>query len=299
LGSSESLVLNGNVELFQITNNIVHDNNNIGIDAIGFEGVCPSPDLDQARNGIISGNTVYNISSANNPAYEGDLSADGIYVDGGKDIIIERNTVYQTDIGVELASEHRGRMTSNVILRNNFIYQNNVVGLSIGGYDRQRGGTERCQILNNTLFFNDKLQNGTGEINIQFNTVNNVFKNNLVYANAQSLLMSNEYSENIGNDFDYNIYFCANAAESSWQWRQIDYTGFSSYRAGSGNDAHSTFIDPQFTNLTAPDLHLGAASPAINAGILLTSAGSVDIDNQPRVLGNKIDLGGDEVSAIK
>src|SRR5207302_909819 len=36
-GSSESVVLNGNVTNFQVTNNTVHDNNNIGIDFIGFE----------------------------------------------------------------------------------------------------------------------------------------------------------------------------------------------------------------------------------------------------------------------
>ncbi len=36
-GSRESLVVNGNVTNFRITHNIVHDNNNIGIDVIGFE----------------------------------------------------------------------------------------------------------------------------------------------------------------------------------------------------------------------------------------------------------------------
>src|SRR5215470_18700562 len=36
-GSSESLVVNGNVTNFRITHNVVHDNNNIGIDVIGFE----------------------------------------------------------------------------------------------------------------------------------------------------------------------------------------------------------------------------------------------------------------------
>jgi hypothetical protein len=36
-GSSESLVVNGNVTNFRISHNVVHDNNNIGIDVIGFE----------------------------------------------------------------------------------------------------------------------------------------------------------------------------------------------------------------------------------------------------------------------
>ncbi len=65
LGSSESLVVNGNVNGFQVTNNLVHDNNNIGIDAIGYEGVGPAGS-DRARNGVIANNRVWNIESSTN-----------------------------------------------------------------------------------------------------------------------------------------------------------------------------------------------------------------------------------------
>ena len=58
-GSSESLVVNGNVTNFRITHNVVHDNNNIGIDVIGFERTAPDPAVDQARDGVVSGNLVY------------------------------------------------------------------------------------------------------------------------------------------------------------------------------------------------------------------------------------------------
>jgi hypothetical protein len=61
-GSSESLVVNGNVTNFRITHNVVHDNNNIGIDVIGFERTAPDPSVDQARDGIVSNNLVYNIT---------------------------------------------------------------------------------------------------------------------------------------------------------------------------------------------------------------------------------------------
>jgi hypothetical protein len=40
-GNSESVNVDGNVANFVITNNVVHDNDNIGIDVIGFEGVSP------------------------------------------------------------------------------------------------------------------------------------------------------------------------------------------------------------------------------------------------------------------
>ena len=101
LGSSESLVVNGNVEHFAITHNRVHDNNNIGIDAIGFEGVSPDDAYDQAHDGVIADNLVYNIDSSTNPAYEGERSADCLYVDGGTRIVVERNIAHHCNFGVE------------------------------------------------------------------------------------------------------------------------------------------------------------------------------------------------------
>ncbi|WP_342752980.1 right-handed parallel beta-helix repeat-containing protein [Shouchella clausii] len=84
LGASEAMAVNGNVDGFRIARNIVHDNNNIGIDIIGFEGTAPNPPQDQARNGVIEENHVYNNSTYGNPAYGDDYSAGGIYVDGGQ-----------------------------------------------------------------------------------------------------------------------------------------------------------------------------------------------------------------------
>src|SRR5690606_32374176 len=114
LGCSESFSLDGNVEHWLVAGNVVHDTNNIGIGAIGFEGVAPDPAYDQARDGVIAGNTVYNISSYGNPAYGNEYAADGIYVDGGTRIVIERNRVHNVDIGIEVASEHAGRTSSDV-----------------------------------------------------------------------------------------------------------------------------------------------------------------------------------------
>jgi hypothetical protein len=81
-GCSETMSLDGNVQYWTVSNNLIHDNNNIGIDAIGFEGVSPNSSTDQARDGSIVGNTVYNITSYGNPAYGSQYAADGIYVDG-------------------------------------------------------------------------------------------------------------------------------------------------------------------------------------------------------------------------
>lgn len=161
LGASETLVLNGNVSNFKVTHNIVRRNDNIGIDVIGFEGVSPDEAFDQARNGIISNNTVYQISSYGNPAYGNQYAADGIYVDGGKEIIIEKIRTYKNDIGIEAASEHAGKFTSSITIRKNTIYENRSAGIAIGGYDRKRGSTINSIITDNILYKNDtKYQDG-------------------------------------------------------------------------------------------------------------------------------------------
>lgn len=108
LGSSEALVVNGNVTGFLIEGNVVHDTNNIGIVAIGYEGTAPDPSVDVARAGTIRGNTVYNVDSYGNPAYGTDRSANGIYVDGGRDVLVEGNVIHDVNIGMEFASEHHG-----------------------------------------------------------------------------------------------------------------------------------------------------------------------------------------------
>ncbi|HXD11693.1 MAG TPA: right-handed parallel beta-helix repeat-containing protein, partial [Anaerolineales bacterium] len=206
-GWSESMVLNGNVEFFTVSNNIVHDNDNIGIDFIGFEGENPDPALDRARDGTVVGNLVYNINSYGNPAYGNERSAGGIYVDGGTRILIERNIVHHSNLGVELASEHSGKNTSFVTLRNNFFYNNTQTGIAMGGYDTKRGSTENCVIVNNTLYNNFTQGDWGAELYIQFDTRNNIIKNNIIYANASKRYMESWSAVMINNVMDYNLFF--------------------------------------------------------------------------------------------
>lgn len=155
LGSSEAIAVNGNVDGFRITGNKVHDNDNIGIDVIGFEGVGRAG-IDRARNGIISGNTVYNIDSKSNPAYRGDRSAAGIYVDGGSDIVIENNTVKNSNYGIELASEHQGKNTSRIQVRRNLVEGSHIAGISLGGGSTSNGGVNDSIIENNDFRNNSR-----------------------------------------------------------------------------------------------------------------------------------------------
>ena len=292
-GNSETVTVDGNVQNFAISHNIVHDNDNIGIDAIGFEGVGPSGH-DQATNGVISQNTIYNITSYGNPAYGNQYAADGIYCDGCSHVTIERNLVHDTDLNIEVASEHKGHTASYVTVRNNLLYHGNSNGISIGGYSSGVGGSAHCTIVGNTLFDNDAKNTGSGEFQVQYYATNNVFKNNIVYANSQGLMVNNyTKSEPQPVAADYNVYFTSNVSNAQWIWNGTTYADLPSYQSGSGQDGHSFFADPQFLSTSIPDLHVKATSPAVNNGINLGSAvvGAKDYAGNPRVQGPNIDIG--------
>ena len=294
-GQSESVNVDGNVSNFSITNNVIHDNDNIGIDIIGFEGVSPDPAYDYARNGTVTGNTIYNISAINNPGESNQYDANGIYVDGGSQVVIERNLIHDVDIGIEMASEHQGHVTSFVIARNNLVYAANTTGISIGGYDGTVGGTDHCTIVNNTLFQNDTKNTGSGEFQIQYYATNNVFKNNIVYASSQGLFINNwTSSEPDPADVDYNLYYSSlSSSTANFLWNATPYAGFPSYQSATGKDSHSQYMDPQFLSLITPALQIRPTSPAVNAGIDLgsTVVGTLDFAGNPRVLGSNIDIG--------
>jgi len=291
LGSSEALVVNGNVKDFLIEGNRVHDANNIGIDVIGFEGTAPDPTVDQARDGIVRGNTVWNIDSYGNPAYGQERSADGIYVDGGRDVVVEANVIHDVNIGIEVASEHGGRSTRNVTARNNLVYDSTTIGIAIGGYDRRRGSTEDCVIVNNTVVNTDG-----PELLVQFDTRGNLISNNVIVAGPQHIFVENPYEENVDNVLDVNLYYAVDgSSEGTWQWKGTDYGDFDSWRAGSGSDRRSMFADPVFVNAAEHDYALGEGSPAVDAGAILAVSGSTDLTGQPRAQGGSTDIGAFEV----
>ncbi len=295
LGWSESMVLNGNVENFIVENNIVHDNDNIGIDFIGHEGTCNDAALDQARDGVCVGNTVYNIDSLPNPAYGGERCADGIYVDGGKRITIEKNVVHHCNIGVEIASEHKDKGTSNVIVRNNIIRDSHSGGIFIGGYASNKGWARDCNIVNNTLYNNDTDDCGWGgEIVMQYYCSDNLFENNIFSAGPSRFFIRNENTSCSNNTFNYNLYY---GSGGQWNWNNTTYSTFSAYKTASSQDANSITSDPKFVDAPNLDFHIRFDSPCINAADpSLDYSSQTDIDAEPREMSGRADIGADEVS---
>jgi hypothetical protein len=306
-GWSETVTFNGNVEKFSVLNCKIHDTNNIAIDCIGYEGVCPSGgENDRARNGLISGNEIYNVDSSTNPAYGGLRAAAGVYVDAGRDITIERNKIYNCNIGVELASEKPGTNTQNCLVCNNVVYRNHVAGIAFGGDDTaDTGGAVGNVIRNNTLYTNDVTPSRLGEIVVQCRAVNNTVKQNIIYASALNRFIGNwTPAGTVSNVIDYNTYYSLSGVNAvnvcHWMWAGIYRQGFGAWKALTGFDAHSTFADPKFVSTSsAADFHITATSGAKDKGDagFLWPAGEKDIDGQPRVADGKCDCGADEYVA--
>lgn len=291
---SEALVLNGNVTNFEVTDNYVHDVNNIAIDFIGGEtDIQPDPTL-VTRNGVCRGNIVERCGSG----FSG-----GIYVDGGRDIIIENNVVRECDLGIEVAAENAGILTTNVTVRNNVLYDNRVVGIVFGGYNQFVGRADENVFRGNTLYKNATDPNdGIGEIWVQYGD-NNIVEHNLVYTRGSSdngvpNVAVASYNASIGNTFDYNLYFSPDGAGfTEFGLENAYYSGFADWQA-SGRDVNSVFADPELVDPAAGDFHIGSASPAANAGRpdFTADAGETDLDGSPRVSGPAVDIGADELT---
>lgn len=292
LGWSEAVVFNGNVRDFVVTRNTVRDVDNIAFDFIGFEpDVCPdcsdddgvdAEDLNRARAGLVSQNTAHDVSSQGNPAYGDDKSAGCFYVDGGADIILERNTARHCDIGLELASEAPGKSTRGVIVRNNVFYLNDVVGIATGGYsdgDGPGGGSATgCYVVNNTIY--DSSRDGwanTGLL-LQNRNVANTYANNIIVATPQSSAIADYGARNSDNVFANNIIFQG---------------GLDGIIQEAGLQADPGLSDPEML-----DFSLSPSSLARDAGLELDDAivGELDYAGAARRRG-AIDVGAHEFSA--
>jgi hypothetical protein len=295
-GYSEVLSLDGNINGFSITNNVVHDNINIGIYVGGNYGECTVPALDHTRNGVIENNRCYN----NVASY---ATSGGIYADGAQNVVIQRNISYANGYGIEVGCEENGT-TTNITVINNLIYNNQESGLAVGGYTTDtEGEVLDCVFRNNTLFQNDALRNGSGEIYVT-KASRCTFKNNVFYTNDQNVLFSfEEFDAQLSNSLNYNRWYTPNnnANAITINWKGHPYETFSSYKSGTSQDANSTYGNPALVNATlpTPDLKLQTGSPCINAGdpatVLLS--GETDFNGNARVVNTRIDIGAFENSS--
>lgn len=132
-GGSETLTVDGDVIDFLVAGNTIRNVDNIGVDVIGWEtGGAALPgghSASQARNGLVSANVVANVDTTTNlsgyghivggKCVPGDDQAGGIYVDGGSFVWLDRNTLSETNHGIELGAEHGGTLADHLLVTRN------------------------------------------------------------------------------------------------------------------------------------------------------------------------------------
>lgn len=291
LGFSEGIAINGNVENFEISGNLVHDLTNIGIDIIGHEGTSPNPINDQARNGSVKNNTIYNCLSPY-------ATSGGIYIDGGKNIVVENNVSYHNGYGIEIGCENIGKTTDSITVRNNIFYDNEMSALAFGGFDYPSGSGKviNSSFRNNTCYFNGFSNSAFGELYLSYSE-NSIIENNIFYTSNQNILVYAELSQP-SLLFDYNVFYCQSGMTNLYfDWNGNSYTGFSNFVSGSGTNSNSVFGNPAFVlpSTSTPDFHITASSVALNSGnpAFVPAVNEKDIDNENRANG-VVDCGADE-----
>ncbi len=235
---SEALTLNGNITGFKVTNNSVHDVNNIGIDFIGGEGWVSGDPSKVARKGLCKGNRIARCRSS----YGGGYAA-GIYVDGGQDIVIEDNVVTECDLGIEIGAENKGSTARGIIVRNNFVHHNDKAGIVFGGYEKNAGRVSGCSFTGNTCYLNDRHKEACGELWIQWAS-DNTITGNIFWCGEEGTLV--QVDPNAGaNTLDRNRYYTEAGADGAFYlWHDQDVEGFAAWQTISRQDAASVFEQP-------------------------------------------------------
>jgi len=229
---SEALTLNGNVEKFLVENNIVHDVNNIGIDFIGGETWLSNK---RTRNGICRGNTVYRARSS----YGGGFAA-GIYVDGGYNIVLSKNEVYECDLGIEVGAENPGIIASHVTVDGNYVHHNDKVGIVFGGYDVSVGRVKYCTFSHNVLTENDTLNTGNGEFWIQYAS-NNAIKFNTITPTAQMIVVNSDLGS-VDNTMNFDTYRLSQVNDLIFIWEGDTYVGLSDFQFNTGQEVDAIIV---------------------------------------------------------
>lgn len=290
LGTSEAIVVNGNVTGWSIVGNTVERVDNIAIDAIGFEGTAGSND--QARMGLIAGNVIDGVDTSGNPGYANCPCAAGIYVDGGRDIVIQRNHVSGADLGIEVGAEStkKGAAATGILIRNNLVEDSRQGGLTLGGYEADRGAVRGVQVINNTFVEPDNLRQGYGLVYLNHN-LSRVRMVNNVFAISLGGKLVTGYAKDTGRlTFAGNRWFAAarSAGAPLWLLRGQNIRGYKAWKRVTG-ETKGSYGPPKL----GPDRVPAPGSPLIDRGVPV-DAGSVDLAGNPRKVG-AIDVGAYEV----
>jgi hypothetical protein len=179
---------------------------------------------------------------------------------------VRNNILRNNKIGLTITRSDR------IIVHDNFVYfnnrgaqnLNNVAGLIV------EDSVTNISVTQNTFYKNGTNDMPHGAVNFGLfhpSCANITFKNNIIAETANVLdFMQDSCS---GFESDSNNFFNTRPLAIEWNQNKIDWA---TYLALSGQEAHSLTSDPVFTDPTALNFSLQAASPAIGKGVILAHA---------------------------
>jgi len=279
-GASEALALTCNVTDFVVADNFLHDIDDSGIDASGGYAGCPDRIAFVPRNGAIRGNLLDRVGV---PPFGGGA----ITVDGGRDIVVERNIVRNSTNAILVTAEQPFPYgdTSGIVIRDNVAY-GNTNALLLGEWPSYLGSTHDVQVLNNTFFDND--------VGVTLNRATNVMLRNNIFAENGVQVVNQPGGSPVDVSLDYNLY----SGSGLFYWGSAENLDFDGHVAVSRQDGNSLFSAPGFVRTTPDvDLRLTPTSSARDRGdpAFVPGRGELDLAGNPRVARNRVDMGAYEL----
>ncbi len=316
-GWGEAVTITGNVDGFTVKGNFVFNIANIGIVAAGNYFTGAPTNVNQARNGLITGNEVYNCMSAI-------ANSAGIYLDGAVNCKVEKNEVYNCGVGISIGGEQPLGAGATVpgghILNNNEVYNNVIAGI-IAGTNNATNAIVNTKIFNNTFYKNrtGAVVNGIttvgglplttiadnfgGEVELQ-NSNGITFKNNIVYASNNKKVFVALYGYTVSNYVsDYNLFYREVDTSFMFDRGSVSFNGITgtaayatlaAFKAGTSQDLNSFVANPGFVNAALFDFYLMAASSAKNKADVVystTNSGTTDFGYNTRKRDGRVDIG--------
>ncbi len=151
-------------------------------------------------------------------------------------------------------------------MADNVITGSAYVGIATGGYcngtadcgDEQTGISHDNRFIRNTLYDNNRLDDGSPEMLVQYYAYRNSFEHNTVWATntARAVIGTVPGADQDGLSTplkaDHNTYWVSGGGPGRATFGSLGktYTGFDTYRRATGQDRHSRFAKPQLVRGT-------------------------------------------------
>ena len=243
-----------------------------------------------AKRPIVRGNRIHGNAGCG-LHMNGDLSMGGDGIISGA--LVEKNVIWENGAPSGGSAINMDGVQDSVI-RDNLLVNNHASGICAYRIDGA-AGPKGDVISNNTIVM---ASDGRYAVQLSETTGINTVRSNVLYdlnANRGGLAIGSEAADTANVDSDYNI-FPAEApyvatdgwdnrySLAQWQARGLEMHSFIGRLA-------QLFVDPT-TDIATADYHLGADSPAADAGDdSAITAGETDLDGHPRISGAHVDIG--------